>query len=265
MNDLQALSTVVEDTLSFLLLTLPRIFGFFTGFPLLGTSLITSMMIRVCCGVAFAMFLHPIMEHQVGDFSTVEFSYFMLIKEFLIGWIAGFIVTLPLWVSLSIGDIVESQRGGMATDNADPFTGIQSSAYGALIASTLFMVIVLYEPFQILLRFLYTSYTVWEVDSYIPQFDNTKVNGIMIFIKALFDSIVLLGAPMLIMMFLCEFGLALVNRFSPPLNVFILSMPLKSMVSIFMMWAIFQQLIPTLADFFNPDSISYSIIRGLMS
>ncbi len=265
MNDLQTLSNVVEDTISFLLLALPRIFGFFTGFPLLGTTLIVSMMMRVCMAISFSMFLHPILQVQLVDFSSVEFSYFMLIKEFLIGWISGFIVTLPIWVALSIGDIVESQRGGMATDNADPFTGIQSSAYGALMSSTLFMVVIIYEPFDILLRFLYTSYTVWPVDSYIPTFDNTKITGILIFIKALFDSIILLGSPMLMMMFLCEFGLALVNRFSPPLNVFILAMPLKSMVSIFIMWAMFQTLIPTLADFFNPDSISYSIIRGLMS
>jgi len=264
-NTLGTLSFLVEDAISFLLITMPRIFGFFTGFPLIGVSLVSSLMIRVVVVFAFSIFLHPLMLGQIGDFSSVEFSYFMLIKEFLIGWISGFIITLPIWVALSIGDIVESQRGGMATDNADPFTGVQSSAYGALIVSTLFLVMLEYDPIQQLLTFLYTSYTFWEVDSYVPSFDTRNANGIYLFVKMLFDAIVLLGAPLLIMMFLCEFGLALVNRFSPPLNVFILAMPLKSLVSLFVLWVIFSTLIPTLANYLTPSSKIFAIIMGVMS
>jgi type III secretion protein T len=43
---------------------------------------------------------------------------------------------------------------------------------------------------------------------------------------------VLIAAPVVIAMFLSEFGLALVSRFAPQLNVFILSMPIKSGVAI---------------------------------
>ena len=42
----------------------------------------------------------------------------------------------------------------------------------------------------------------------------------------------LLAAPMLIALFLSEFGLGLINRFAPQLNVFFLSMPIKSAVAV---------------------------------
>ncbi len=40
-----------------------------------------------------------------------------------------------------------------------------------------------------------------------------------------------LAAPLLIAMFLAEFGLALISRFAPSLNVFVLAMPIKSAVA----------------------------------
>lgn len=257
-------SDLIDDSISFLLLTLPRMFGFFTGFPLLGQSLISSLMIRVACAVCFSVFLHPILVVQISDFSETDFGLYMVIKEFLIGFISGFIITIPLWIGLCIGDIVESQRGGMATDNADPFTGVQSSAYGALIVSSVFLIMMMYGGFYHILTFLYKSYTIWEVNSFIPVFNQRKINGILMYVNLLFDNIVLLAAPMLIMMFLVEFGLALVNRFSPALNVFILSMPIKSMVSLFVIWFIFSSLMSVLIDMYDPGAVSYSIVRGLL-
>ena len=46
---------------------------------------------------------------------------------------------------------------------------------------------------------------------------------------------VLLAAPVIIALFVSDFGLGLVNRFSPQLNVFFLSMPIKSAVAMFVL------------------------------
>jgi len=40
-----------------------------------------------------------------------------------------------------------------------------------------------------------------------------------------------LAAPILIILFLAEFGLGMANRFAPQLNVFFLAMPIKSWLS----------------------------------
>jgi len=254
---------VVEEVFSFFHIVLPRLMGFFTGFPLLGTGLVASLLMRVVCAVGLSVFMYPILVTQYPDFSEIEFSYFALLKEFLIGWMSGFILTLPVWVSLMIGDIVESQRGGMATDNADPFTGVQSSVYGALIVSTVFMVIMVYHPFQTLITFLYKSYTIWPITEYFPDFALLDYEAVYYYVKIMFETLVLLAAPILLMMFLAEFGLALVNRFSPPLNVFILAMPLKSLVSIFVLWIFLEQLTRSLMDFYSSNGVLFKIVRSL--
>ena len=43
---------------------------------------------------------------------------------------------------------------------------------------------------------------------------------------------VLLAAPVLVAMFLAEFGLALVSRFAPQLQVFFMAMPIKSALAV---------------------------------
>lgn len=242
---------------------MPRILGFWTGFPILGTSLISSLILRVTVALGLGIWLHPLMTGQYADFSEVPFSYAATFKEFILGWMSGFVLSLPLWVCLMIGDIVESQRGGMATDNADPFTGVQSSVYGALIVSTLFLQIMMYGPFEQLLKFLYTSYTIWPVDSYFPTYELGHVNGILVFNTLLFDTVVLLATPLLLMMFMCEFGLALVNRFSPALNVFILSMPVKSVISVFVLWIVLESMVNYLLQYFGTSSVLFSIVNGV--
>ncbi|EXF67932.1 bacterial export s, 1 family protein [Vibrio parahaemolyticus AQ3810] len=42
---------------------------------------------------------------------------------------------------------------------------------------------------------------------------------------------VLMSAPLVLAMFLAEFGLALISRFAPQLNVFFLAMPIKSAIA----------------------------------
>jgi type III secretion protein T len=53
--------------------------------------------------------------------------------------------------------------------------------------------------------------------------------------------IAVLGAPMLIICFLVDFGMGMMNRFAPQLNVFFLSMPIKSglsMVLLIIYWSV---------------------------
>ena len=60
-----------------------------------------------------------------------------------------------------------------------------------------------------------------------------------------------MSSPVVIAMFLSEFGLGLVNRFAPQLNVYFLSMSLKSGVALFVLIPYIQ----VLFDIFGDDLI----------
>jgi type III secretion protein T len=60
----------------------------------------------------------------------------------------------------------------------------------------------------------------------------------------------LLASPMLIALFVTELGLGLVNRFAPQLNVFFLSMPIKSAVGLLVLISYMQFLLVFIRDGF---------------
>ena len=82
---------------------------------------------------------------------------------------------------------------------------------------------------------IFESYRVWPVFSLLPKLDTSFLLFFLKQIDNLMQLIVLFAAPILIAIFISEFGLGLINRFAPQLNVFFLSMPIKSGIACFLM------------------------------
>jgi type III secretion protein T len=67
-----------------------------------------------------------------------------------------------------------------------------------------------------------------------------------------------IAAPILAVMFLAEFALALISRFSPQVQVFVLAMPIKSILAIFVL--IFY--IPTFIPFSERQFLTFENYIG---
>ena len=57
-----------------------------------------------------------------------------------------------------------------------------------------------------------------------------------------------LAAPVVIAMFLAEFSLAVISRFAPQIQVFVLAMPIKSIIAMFILVFYFGVLLPRLSS-----------------
>ena len=153
------------------------------------------------------------------------------LKEVLLGLLIGFVATIPFWAMEATGFIIDNQRGAALASTLNPSLGSQTSPTGLLLTQTLITLFFSGGAFLALVGSLFRSYASWPVSSFFPQFGSQWVA----FFYAQFSQMLMLcalfAAPLLIAMFLAEFGLALVSRFAPSLNVFILAMPIKSLVA----------------------------------
>jgi type III secretion protein T len=97
------------------------------------------------------------------------------------------------------------------------------------VASTLFFV---GGAVFVLLAALYMSYGIWPV--FTPGLSMTGEAPLVILGSAddMLRTTVIISAPVIMVMFLATLGLGLVNRTAPQLNVFFLSMPVKSALGI---------------------------------
>ena len=87
----------------------------------------------------------------------------------------------------------------------------------------------------VLLGALYASFDLWPVFGSGLSFAPDAPVQLLQVLDGLLKTTVVISAPIIILMFLATIGLGFVNRTAPQLNVFFLSMPVKSALGLAML------------------------------
>ncbi len=223
----------IKDYLFIYTITMVRLTAAFASFPLLNKQLIGGAMIRNGLVGGMAIFLFPVISVQSPETSPgVMIMFAVIMKEVFIGVMIGFLANIPFWAIEAAGFFMDNQRGASMASSLNPMSGSESSPMGILFSQTFTTVFIISGVFLIMLKSIFLSYDVWPIFSFYPELKpNTTV-----FILNQFDQIITLAvwlaAPIIICMFITEFGIALISRSAPQLNVFILAMPIKSAVAV---------------------------------
>ncbi len=211
---------------------LPRLLALFTVLPMLHKKVLGGTMIRNGICMCMVLFLHPMIAEGKPDEAVPIFTTGgIVIKEVIIGAILGYCIAIPFWALESAGFFIDNQRGASMASTMNPFSGAETSPLGILFSQAFIALMMTSGLFLLMLNNVFLSYQAWPVFSYVPQL-NMKAT---VFFLNQFDLIVSLAmwlsAPVVIAMFITEFGIALISRSAPQLNVFILAMPIKSGVA----------------------------------
>ena len=237
------LTTELKGVLFIYSLTMVRMATAFSLVPLLNKQVLGGAMIRNGIVGSFALFLYPLVAAQQPDITPGGVAILALIlKEVLIGFFIGFLATIPFWAMEAAGFIIDNQRGASMASTMNPMSGSETSPTGLLFSQSFTVIYLISGTFLIMLGALLHSYQAWPVFSFWPELNSSAV----VFFLGQFDQIVTLAvwlaAPIMICMFITEWGIALISRSAPQLNVFILAMPIKSAVAV----AILVVYIPTI-------------------
>lgn len=212
-------------------LLLPRILSCFVIMPILSRQMLGGGLVRNGVACSLALFAFPMVAHTLPP-AIAGYELALLIgKEVLLGLLIGFIATVPFWAIEAAGFIIDNQRGASMASTLNPMLGNQTSPTGLLLAQTLTTLFFSGGGFLMLIGALYQSYATWPIGSFFPQIGSQWVAFFYNQFTQLLRLCLLFAAPVLIAMFLAEFGLALISRFAPSLNVFILAMPIKSLIA----------------------------------
>ena len=216
--------------------------------------------------ISLSLVIYPMLQHQI---QSVELSTGMIVgiamKELLVGMMIGYLVTVVFWAIQAVGAFIDNQRGTTMAGSMDPLLGDQSSPFGLLMTQTLVTLFFVSGLFLAFLGGIYKSYSLWPVVSFFPTISTALIDFLQAQFVLVAKLAVVIGAPIIIAMFLSEFGLGLISRFAPQLNVFFLSMSVKSAVANFLLilfWSVlilyfgdllgnFGDQLQTLDDIFN--------------
>lgn len=211
--------------------TVPRMMSALLISPFFGDQFIQGMARQVVIISLSLMAIPVTLQTEITVPQTSFWPLFLLgvlVKEIAIGMLIGFGTGLVFWIAEGTGFFIDNQRGSSMAEMFDPMSGGSSSLFGVLFTKVLGVLFFLGGGFFAFLTIMYDSYQTWPVFSYFPQFQPTFAMASLNLLDGIMSLIVTYAAPIIIAMFIAEFGLGLMNRFSPQLNVFFLAMPVKS-------------------------------------
>jgi type III secretion protein T len=211
---------------------LPRILGLFVMLPFFNRQIFPGM-IQIAVAFGLAMVLLPIVVPVVprGPVDPIALAG-TIVKEVFIGVAIGFVGAVIFWAVQAVGAFIDNQRGSGMASSVDPMSQSDTSPVGILLYQAFLVYFLVSGAFMAFLTLVYDSYRIWPIDSFVPQFRIDDTSFYLGQLDQLMHLTVLLSAPVVIAMFLSEFGMALVSRFAPQLNVFFLAMPIKSGVGL---------------------------------
>ncbi len=199
--------------------------------------------------VSMTLILFPMFYPDIGNLTKDVLPYFLLVmKEAFLGTLIGVLGNFIFYVAQSVGFLIDTQRGSTMASVMNPLSEEQTSPLGNFLMFFVMAFCMSTGAFFIFLEGLYSSYKIWPITQLLPNF---KIVLPSFFLQHFGDDFMVqlmaIAGPVIFILFLAEFGLGMVARFAPQLNVFFLAMPVKSALAIFFLILYF----PYLIDYFK--------------
>ncbi|EAW0681764.1 type III secretion system export apparatus subunit SctT [Salmonella enterica] len=240
-----------------------RPLGAFIIFPLFSMGVLLTNFIRnsviICLALPIFLQNYNFSERlPVGILSLASIAF----KEIIIGFFIGLSFTIVFWAIDAAGQIIDTLRGSTISSIFNPAISDSSSVTGVLLYQFVTVIFIISGGLQSVLNVLYNSYELFPLDSVL-----TIRWSVVKFAFSLWESFISLmlsfSIPMVIGIFLCDMGFGFLNKTAPQLNVFTLSLPVKSCVSVFILLLV----IHVFPDFINAGinaDIFSSLLRDLL-
>jgi type III secretion protein T len=241
--------------------TLPRLAAVFIVLPLFGKKTLQGI-IRNEFILILALFVYPSVTTPKDVVDVSPFFYLaVLAKEAVIGVSFGFLLGIFYWVAENVGYLIDLQTG---TNNLQIYDPINEHEEGPTSGFLLHFVIVMTFAgggLLTILSLLFESYRVWPVFDLGPRLDLAFADAMAARADTLFALTVRYAAPIITLLLMIEFGLGLINRFAPSMDVYSAAMPLKSIVAFFVLLVFMSFIVDSLQQFLGPDSDALKVLR----
>lgn len=156
------------------------------------------------------------------------------VKEFGIGYGIGFLASTPFFALQYAGALTDTFRGENDTGLHDP-TGGSLHTFSTIYLVVGFFTYFSIGGFEAMLDNFYVTYRIWPIGSIFPTMDQMAAMKVMdILTQTLFDAF-RIALPLLSILILIEFSLAIAARMGRRFNMYDLAFPIKNLTTLLMM------------------------------
>lgn len=225
------LSFLFENLTNFLVMLLissARIATTLIIAPFFGPNFIQGMARNVVI-INLSLIMVPFALTQIPGYTIDALTLTaVLAKEAILGFLLGMMISILFAAAESAGAAIDFQRGSSISQAFDPTSGSTTTLLGGLFTKIAVYVFFVQGGIFVFMAILYKSFGVWPIFSFYPNFPPGFADFTLQLGDLIMKIAVLISAPIFIVLFFSEFGLGMLNRFAPQLNVFSISMSVKS-------------------------------------
>jgi len=201
-------------------------------------------------GLGFFISLIVFMTYGMNQSIPLDAQYLIyVVREVLIGLLLGYVVYLFFTIVSTAGALIDLQIGFAMANVVDPLTGISSPLFGNFKYMLMIMIFLMMNGHHYLLSGLMDSYQWMPLSN--EFFSRIYDGSITEFLTRTFATTFMVAlqvaAPVTVAMFLTDVGLGFLAKTAPQYNVFVIGMPLKIIIGLFMIFL----LMPSLAVVFE--------------
>ena len=156
----------------------------------------------------------------------------LVLKEAILGFLLGVLLSMPFWMFESVGALLDNQRGALAGGQLNPSLGPDATPIGHLFKQLAIFLLMVSLGLGSLTQVICDSYLIWPPTVWFPL---PAANGFSVFVELVGDTfthMMLYAAPFIAVLLLLEFGVALLGIYSPQLQVSTLAPPIKCLAGI---------------------------------
>lgn len=210
---------------------LPRILLVFVMLPFLRATILP-LMIRNGLAVSLALVVIPYVGADLARESlSLYWVFFLILKEAVLGVIIGVFVSTIFWALASAGSFIDLQRGSFSGRLFSPFIDSQAYTLGNFFVFAGGVLFFLSGAMLSVVDVIYSSYTIWPVTQLYPGLNENAILVFLDLLDKMMTYMLIIAGPVVVTMLIVEGGMAILGRFVPSLNIFMLAMPIKSAVA----------------------------------
>ncbi len=234
-----------------------RIFGLFLLLPVFSHRVMSGI-IKIIFSLALSFAIYPIVEeHIIIPSNSFLMLFILVIKESLIGFLMGFVVYVTFEAISLAAQFVGYQMGFGVVSLIDPQNQSQVSIMVPLHWWMAALIFILSDIHHEVISILVGSYS---YDFSIVSFSGQPfINFITNLTSKLFTLTIQIGAPVGIIMLLSNFGIGVLGRLMPQMNILLFSFPITILLGIFAMYLISPDLIAFMET--NLEEVSNEIME----
>lgn len=227
--------TWLETQTGIFLLVFARMSGVFSTAPVLGSRNVP-VIARVGLALSLALILLPPVAAGQVTAPTALLAYVAAAaREFVAGLIIGYICSLVFFAVQAAGHLLDLQIGFGIVNVFDPQFGQQVPLIGNFYYLLALMVFLAINGHHLLLAGLYASFQVLPLLA--PQFAGGPLLAVATQLAiGVFTIALKIAMPVLVALFLTDVALGVLNRTMPQMNIFMVGLPGKIFVGLFLIF-----------------------------